>query len=940
VDGSIRAANTSRGNTLWERVAHSVAAVLTAAVLASGSGLCVSLLTAQSAQAASTQSEIDTAIAQILRETNAERAKAGLKPLLLAAKINAVAQGWSEYMAAEHTMYHNPVYQLTLPKPWIRIGENVGQGYTTNTIVAAWMASQGHRANILGDFTHIGLGYWVDETGRAWFTQNFGKYVIPDPTIINDPVTKVGKVDFTSTWPLKWWEPKYDYYVELRASDRSLLQTQTVMQPAVSFTGLAGDTTYTVEVTARAVDVLGETYLSPVKSYSVTTLKDVPDITPPAVTFTDVDGTQSDTFTIPEATGLDYLVNGTVTPPGAYLGKGTVTVTVQAQPGYVLAEAAATTWSALFKETPYIAIPEAVSFTDLDGIWNDTVTIPSVAGVDYLLGGNVVAAGPRWALGTVTVTARAQPDYVLAADTPKSWSATFKDTPYTATPAWVQFTDVDGTQNDTYFIPAATGVEYLVDGNIAPAGTYPGTGTVTVAARAKRDYVLSVGSTTSWSKTFKATPYTVTPAPITFIDVDGTQNDTFTIPTVAGVDYVVGGSVQPAGTYPGTGTVTVTAQAQPSFVLAPGSATTWTTTFRGALIAAVPKITGTAKVGYTLTVNPGVWDPAPVSLSYQWYRAGVAIAGATGATYNPTVADVTKALTARVTGSREGYGSSAQTSLATTAVANGSLIGAVPRITGTAQVGYTLTAIAGAWGPAPVTLSYQWYRSGTPIAGATAATYRAAATDVARSLSARVTGAKAGYATTSQASPATAAVASGSLAGAVPRITGPAKVGYSLTAVPGIWGPAPVTLRYQWYRSGAAITGATAATYRPGAADIAKSLSVRVIGAKAGYSNTVKASAGTAAVAKGALGAPVPRILGAARVGYTLTAVPGTWTPAPVTLRYQWYRSGVAIPVATRATYKPTAADLGKTLTIRVTGSKAGYAAATKPSAVTRVVVR
>ncbi|WP_353713522.1 CAP domain-containing protein [Arthrobacter sp. K5] len=344
------------------KIARSVAAVLTVAVLASGASITGVLLEAQPALAASTQPEIDAAIAQILRETNAERAKAGLNPLVLTPKINAVAQSWSEQMAAKKSMTHNPGYSSGIPQPWLRAGENVGHGYTTSTIVGAWMASEGHRNNILGDFTHIGLGYWVDATGRAWFTQNFAKYVIPDPTMINDPVTTVGKVDFTSTWPLKWWEPKYDYYVELHSPDGSLLQTQTVTQPTVSFTGLAGDTTYTVEITARAVDPPGQTYLSPVKSYSITTLKDWPDITPPAVTFRDADGTEDDTFTIPAVVGVDYLVNGTITPPGTYPGKDSVTATVKAQPGYVLTQDADTTWSATFKVTPYTAIPAAVTF--------------------------------------------------------------------------------------------------------------------------------------------------------------------------------------------------------------------------------------------------------------------------------------------------------------------------------------------------------------------------------------------------------------------------------------------------------------------------------------------------------------------------------------------------------------------------------------------------
>ncbi|MDQ1059837.1 hypothetical protein QFZ23_003738 [Arthrobacter globiformis] len=60
-------------------------------------------------------------------------------------------------------------------------------------------------------------------------------------------------------------------------------------------------------------------------------------------------------------------------------------------------------------------------------------------------------------------------------------------------------------------------------------------------------------------------------------------------------------------------------------------------------------------------------------------------------------------------------------------------------------------------------------------------------------------------------------------------------------------------------------------------------------------------------------------------MGSTLTAV-GTWGPAPVTLKYQWYANGAAITGATASTYPLTAADLGRYLTVTVTGSKPGYA--------------
>ena len=108
-----------------------------------------------------------------------------------------------------------------------------------------------------------------------------------------------------------------------------------------------------------------------------------------------------------------------------------------------------------------------------------------------------------------------------------------------------------------------------------------------------------------------------------------------------------------------------------------------------------------------------------------------------------------------------------------------------------------------------------------------------------------------------------------------------------------------------------------------------------VTGSKAGYATAAKTSAATAKVAAGVLSASVPTISGTARVGSTLSAVPRTWGPAPVTLRYQWRANGIAITGATASTYKPGTAMRGKALSVTVTGSKAGYTTAARTSAAT-----
>lgn len=62
-----------------------------------------------------------------------------------------------------------------------------------------------------------------------------------------------------------------------------------------------------------------------------------------------------------------------------------------------------------------------------------------------------------------------------------------------------------------------------------------------------------------------------------------------------------------------------------------------------------PAITGTAQVGETLTVDNGTFTgDTPMTYVRQWYAGGVAISGATNATYSPVALDVGKVITARV----------------------------------------------------------------------------------------------------------------------------------------------------------------------------------------------------------------------------------------------------------------------------------------------------
>ncbi|NMR32520.1 peptidase S8/S53 subtilisin kexin sedolisin, partial [Arthrobacter sp. SF27] len=155
-------------------------------------------------------------------------------------------------------------------------------------------------------------------------------------------------------------------------------------------------------------------------------------------------------------------------------------------------------------------VPLDVIFTDNDGIGHDFYMIPAVSGVDYLIDGVAVSAGEYPGSGTITITAKARPGYVLE-DSAAEWIHTFSEVPYVVVPGPVVFTDEDGTGNDSYTVPETKGVDYLVGDEVVAAGTHPGSGSVTVTAKAQTDYVLEAGAAAEWTHTFKATPYVVVP---------------------------------------------------------------------------------------------------------------------------------------------------------------------------------------------------------------------------------------------------------------------------------------------------------------------------------------------------------------------------------------------------------------------------------------------
>ncbi len=163
---------------------------------------------------------------------------------------------------------------------------------------------------------------------------------------------------------------------------------------------------------------------------------------------------------------------------------------------------------------------------------------------------------------------------------------------------------------------------------------------------------------------------------------------------------------------------------------------------------------------------------------------------------------------------------------------------------------------------------------------------------------------------------------------AAPSITGTVAVGSTVKAVPGTWTPAATSYAYQWAANGVAIRGATGASLPIPASLLGKRLTVKVTALRAGYSSGTASSAASAAVAKGKApkATKKPSITGTAKVGRTVRAVAGTWSPKADSYRYEWRLNGKAVRGATGATLKLTAAMRDKKLTVTVIARKAGYA--------------
>ncbi len=263
-----------------------------------------------------------------------------------------------------------------------------------------------------------------------------------------------------------------------------------------------------------------------------------------------------------------------------------------------------------------------------------------------------------------------------------------------------------------------------------------------------------------------------------------------------------------------------------------------------------PTISGTPQVEQTLTADTSSINDQDgltnVSYAYQWLAAGTAISGGTGSSLALTASQQGQTIQVRVDFEDDAGNAESLTSVATDPVAaaeqaNNAPTG-LPSISGTAQVGETLTAstsnIEDEDGLDHVSYRYQWVRNdGTDdadIAGGTGSTYILVDADEGRTIRVKVsfTDDAANDESLTSAATETVLARPNRAAAGLPTISGTPQVEQTLTAdtssISDEDGLDNVSYGYQWLAAGTAISGATGSSYQLTSAEQGKTIQVRV----------------------------------------------------------------------------------------------------------------
>ena len=164
-----------------------------------------------------------------------------------------------------------------------------------------------------------------------------------------------------------------------------------------------------------------------------------------------------------------------------------------------------------------------------------------------------------------------------------------------------------------------------------------------------------------------------------------------------------------------------------------------------------PRTVGAVRVGSRVSADRGTWSPG-TRFSYAWKVGSRVVSRASS--WTPTAPARGGRLTVSVTGTLDGFAATTRTSAARV-IGYGVIGSTAPRISGTARVGRVLTLVRSRFSPGTST-SATWYVGKRAVSHAGA--IRLARSAKGKRVVVRMTGRKAGYATVTRSSPATATV--------------------------------------------------------------------------------------------------------------------------------------------------------------------------------------
>ena len=114
--------------------------------------------------------------ARVVQLVNAERTSRGLRPVAVSACADRYAEAWGVHLAGVRTLVHRSDLGSMLGAcSASAVAENIAYGaVSADQLVGMWMASEGHRTNILNPaYTHVGTGATRTADGTVWSAQNF-----------------------------------------------------------------------------------------------------------------------------------------------------------------------------------------------------------------------------------------------------------------------------------------------------------------------------------------------------------------------------------------------------------------------------------------------------------------------------------------------------------------------------------------------------------------------------------------------------------------------------------------------------------------------------------------------------------------------------------------------------------------------------------------------